>query len=87
MELDNNQIKKDLEFIVDKNMDEAKENLMQSMQEYLENGKIKIQDCVSIDRIEGEIAVSELSNGQMLDIPINKFKEKNRIFLFYFKIF
>lgn len=75
MELENHQIQKDLEFIVDKQLEQTKQNLMDSMKEYLEKGQIKIQDCISIDRIEGEIAVSELSNGEMLNIPLDKFKD------------
>lgn len=75
MELENHQIQKDLKFIVDKQLEQTKQNLMDSMKEYLEKGQIKIQDCISIDRIEGEIAVSELSNGEMLNIPLDKFKD------------
>ena len=37
-----------------------------------------MRDFIVIDRIEGEFAVCELSNGEMKDIALNHFKEKPR---------
>lgn len=34
-----------------------------------------MKDTIAIDRIENGYAVCELSNGEMVDIPIEKFKE------------
>ena len=35
-----------------------------------------MMELITIDRIEGEYAVCELSNGEMVDIPIDLFTEK-----------
>lgn len=49
--------------------------LTNSLQKFLEKGEIRMQDLASIDRIEGEYAVCELSDGNMVDIPLKDFKE------------
>mgnify|MGYP004628593963 FL=1 len=49
--------------------------LTNSLQKFLERGEIRMQDLASIDRIEGEYAVCELSDGNMVDIPLKDFKE------------
>ncbi len=50
--------------------------LTNSLKEFLEKGEIKMQDLASIDRIEGDYAVCELSDGNIVDIPLKDFKEK-----------
>lgn len=50
-------------------------SLTNSLQKFLEKGEIRMQDLASIDRIEGEYAVCELSDGNMVDIPLKDFKE------------
>lgn len=59
----------------------VKETLIQSLENYVEKlkkgdiaKKIIINDYMSIDRIEGNIVVCELSDGTMMDIYINEFK-------------
>ena len=59
----------------------VKETLIESLENYVENLKnndkqkeITIKDYMSIDRIEGDIAVCELSDGTMLNINKNEFK-------------
>lgn len=49
--------------------------LTKSLQKFLEKGEVRMQDLVSIDRIEGNYAVCELSDGNMIDIPLKDFKE------------
>lgn len=49
--------------------------LTNSLQKFLEKGEIRMKDLASIDRIEGEYAVCELSDGNMVDIPLKDFKE------------
>lgn len=49
--------------------------LTNSLQKFLEKGEIRMQDLASIDRIEEEYAVCELSDGNMVDIPLKDFKE------------
>lgn len=49
--------------------------LTKSLQKFLEKGEVRMQDLVSIDRIEGNYAVCELSDGNMVDIPLKDFKE------------
>lgn len=49
--------------------------LINSLQKFFEKGEIRMQDLASIDRIEGEYAVCELSDGNMVDIPLKDFKE------------
>ena len=49
--------------------------LTNSLQKFLEKGEIRMKDLSSIDRIEGEYAVCELSDGNMVDIPLKDFKE------------
>ena len=49
--------------------------LTNSLQKFLEKGEIRMKDLASIDRIEGEYAVCELSDGNMVDIPLKNFKE------------
>lgn len=50
--------------------------LTNSLKEFLEKGEIRMQDLASIDRIEGDYAVCELLDGNMVDIPLKNFKEK-----------
>lgn len=38
--------------------------------------EILMKDLATVDRIEGDYAVCELLDGNMLDIPIKNFKEK-----------
>ena len=80
MELNNNQLENNqqLDNYIEK---KVKETLIESLENYVENLKkgevpkeITINDYISIDRIEGNIAVCELSDGTMLDINKNEFK-------------
>ena len=67
----------------DKTWNEQKEEEMMSY--FLESAKrcldsrlkeeIKMKDLATVDRIEGEYAVCELLNGDMVDIPLKQFKE------------
>ena len=59
----------------------VKETLIEALENHVENLKkgevqkeITIKDYMSIDRIEGDIAVCELSDGTILDINKNEFK-------------
>lgn len=58
------------------NLEELKNNLMKSIKNYLLKEEIEMRDIATIDRIEGEYAVCELLDGNMIDIPIQKFNEK-----------
>lgn len=73
----NIQNREELSSYIDK---KVKENLMQSLEKYIENLKedltgehIVMKEFASIDRIEENIAVCELSDGTMLDIPTTSF--------------
>lgn len=51
-----------------------RENFIESIQNYAKEMEkkqdVKLIDTASIDRIEGEIAVCELLDGNMVDIPV-----------------
>ena len=78
MELENNmEEKQQLDNYIEK---KVQETLAESLENYLETLKkgdnkkeITIKDYISIDRIEGEFAVCELSDGSMMDIHKNEF--------------
>ena len=78
MELNNNLENQQLDNYIE---NKVKETLIESLENYVENLKnnktqkeITIKDYMSIDRIEDNIAVCELSDGTMLDINRNEFK-------------
>lgn len=53
-------------------------NFLESARRCLEmdlKEEIKMNDLATVDRIEGEYAVCELLSGEMVDIPLEKFKE------------
>lgn len=56
--------------------EKSNNNFLNSLKIYEEKGKIEMKDLATIDRIEGEYAVCELLDGNMVDIPIKDFKEK-----------
>lgn len=79
MELENNvnENKRNLQEYIEKR---AKENLIESLQNYVDQVKkninetqIKLQEDITIDRIEDNIVICELSDGTMLDIPKERF--------------
>lgn len=67
----------------DKTWNELKEekmmnNFLKSVRFHLDSKlkeEIRMKDLATVDRIEGEYAVCELLDGNMVDIPLNKFKE------------
>lgn len=51
-------------------------NFLDAIKTYRMGDEILVKDLATIDRIEGEYAVCELLDGNMVDIPIKDFKEK-----------
>lgn len=51
-------------------------NFLDAIKTYRMGDEILMKDLATIDRIEGEYAVCELLDGNMVDIPIKDFKEK-----------
>ena len=52
-------------------------NFLNATKRYLNiREEIKMEDMATIDRIEGEYAVCELLNGDMVDIPLKQFKQR-----------
>ncbi len=51
-------------------------NFSEAIKTYEVKGEILVKDLAVVDRIEGDYAVCELLDGNMVDIPIKNFKEK-----------
>lgn len=63
----------------DKTEEKMRENFLESARKYLESDlkeEIRMKDFATVDRIEGEYAVCEILNGEMVDIPLKQFKQK-----------
>lgn len=55
--------------------DNEKNNFIESLKKFLDSDKNKIEilETGTIDRIEEDIAICEISDKQFIDIPLNKF--------------
>ena len=81
MDLDE-KLQQDIENIVNATEDmsrhiqeKIKENFVEAMEQYVQTNEVTIKDIAAIDRIEeNKIAVCELLDGKMVDIPLEKFK-------------
>lgn len=81
MDLDE-KLQQDIENIVNATEDmsrhiqeKIKENFVEAMEQYVQTNEVIIKDIAAIDRIEeNKIAVCELLDGKMVDIPLEKFK-------------
>ena len=70
------------ELIKNKTWEQIKEekmmnNFLESAKRHLDSSlkeEIRMKDLATVDRIEGEYAVCELLNGDMVDIPLKQFK-------------
>ena len=51
-------------------------NFLESIKRYEIREEILMKDLATVDRIEGDYAVCELLDGNMVNIPIKNFKEK-----------
>ena len=51
-------------------------NFLEAIKRYEIKEEILMKDLATVDRIEGDYAVCELLDGNMVDIPIKNFKEK-----------
>jgi hypothetical protein len=82
MKISDNELKNDI--IIPKTLEELRndklsDRFMESAKNFLENkknGEIRMSDLAVVDRIEGNYAVCELLDGTIVDISIERFKEK-----------